>query len=59
MRWITRHMNTPAPPTMMTLVLAVCIVAMCIMSICLVWQAQIIANQREDIRWLTTLKLGG
>jgi len=28
------------------------------MSIALVWQAQIIANQRDVIRWLATLKLG-
>jgi hypothetical protein len=28
------------------------------MSIALVWQAQIIANQRDVIKWLATLKLG-
>ncbi len=29
------------------------------MSIALVWQAQIIANQREAIQWLESLKFGG
>jgi hypothetical protein len=24
-----------------------------------IWQAQIIANQREDIKWLQNLKVGG
>jgi hypothetical protein len=28
------------------------------MSIALVWQAQIIANQREAIQWLEQLKFG-
>jgi hypothetical protein len=30
-----------------------------IMTIGLVWQAEIIANQREAIRWLEKLKFGG
>jgi hypothetical protein len=30
--------------------------ALCII---LVWQAQVIANQRDTIRWLETLKFGG
>ena len=59
MGWIARQINSPAPPSFLCLVLAVCLIAMCIMSMCLVWQAQIIANQREDIRWLATLQRGG
>jgi len=31
---------------------------MAAMSIALVWQAQIIANQRDAIRWLEQVKLG-
>jgi hypothetical protein len=31
---------------------------MSIMSIALVWQAQIIANQREAIHWLENIKFG-
>jgi len=36
-----------------------CVVSMSFMSIALVWQAQIIANQREAIQWLERLKFGG
>jgi len=36
-----------------------CLLAMSAMSIALVWQAQIIANQREAIRWLEQAKFGG
>jgi hypothetical protein len=43
----------------MGIVLALCIVAMGLMSMALLWQAQIIANQREAIQWLETLKFGG
>ncbi len=31
---------------------------MAAMSIALLWQAQIIANQRDAIRWLEQVKLG-
>jgi len=36
-----------------------CVIGMSFMSIALVWQAQIIANQREAIQWLEQLKFGG
>jgi len=32
---------------------------MSVMAVGLVWQAEIIADQREAIRWLETAKLGG
>jgi hypothetical protein len=32
---------------------------MSVMCVGLIWQAQIISNQREDIKWLYTLKFGG
>jgi hypothetical protein len=43
----------------MGVVLAFCIITMGLMSVALLWQAQIIANQREAIQWLETLKFGG
>jgi hypothetical protein len=43
----------------MGIALTFCVVAMGLMSVALLWQAQIIANQREAIRWLETLKFGG
>jgi hypothetical protein len=40
-------------------VLAACAVAMGLMSVALVWQAQVIAEQRSAIQWLWQLKVGG
>ena len=56
---IARFLRLPASESLKTIVIAVCVVAMSIMSVGLVWQAQIIANQREAIHWLETLKFGG
>jgi hypothetical protein len=43
----------------MSFVLALCAFTMGLMSLALVWQAQIIAHQRDVIRWLETLKFVG
>jgi hypothetical protein len=59
MAWLTRKLHIPASESSMGIVLALCIVAMGLMSVALLWQAQIIANQREAIQWLETLKFGG
>ena len=59
MAWIARCLHIPASETQKTFVIAVCIVAMSIMAVGLVWQAEIIAHQREAIRWLETSKFGG
>ncbi|MGB2590909.1 MAG: hypothetical protein WBG02_00560 [Candidatus Acidiferrum sp.] len=59
MEWIVRKLHIPASESSMGIVLTVCVVAMGFMSMALLWQAQIIANQREAIRWLETLKFGG
>jgi hypothetical protein len=59
MAWLTRKLHIPASESTMGIVLALCIVAMGLMSMALLWQAQIIANQREAIQWLETLKFGG
>ena len=56
---IARFLRLPATESQKNLVIAICVVAMSIMSIGLVWQAQIIASQREAIRWLETAKFGG
>jgi hypothetical protein len=52
-------LNRPASESHKNLVLVLCVLTMSIMCIGLIWQAQIIANQREDIKWLETLKFGG
>ena len=58
MGWLKRIFNVPASETQMGIALAVCIFAMSVMSILLVWQAQIIANQKAVIRMFES-KLGG
>jgi hypothetical protein len=59
MIWIARCLHLPASETQKTFVIAVCVVAMSIMTVGLVWQAEIIAHQREAIRWLEASRLGG
>jgi len=59
MAWLTRKLRIPASESSMGIVLTFCVVAMGLMSVALIWQAQIIANQREAIRWLESLKFGG
>jgi hypothetical protein len=39
-------------------VLALSAMVMGLMSLVIVWQAQIIAHQRDAIRWLESLKFG-
>jgi len=53
-------LRVPISETQKSFVIIFCIVAMSMMSIGLVWQAQIIANQREAIQWLASgAKFGG
>jgi hypothetical protein len=59
MAWIARYCRIPASETQKTFVIAVCVLAMSIMTVGLVWQAEIIARQRDAIRWLETAKFGG
>src|SRR6266852_6360776 len=54
MSWIARYLRLPASEPQKNIVIAFCVIAMSIMSIGLVWQAQIIASQREAIRWLAS-----
>jgi len=59
MDWIGRCFRVPASETQKTFLLVICVVAMSVMAVGLVWQAEIIADQREAIRWLETAKIGG
>jgi len=58
MTWLINRLRIPASENNMGVVLAVCAVALGLMSVALVWQAQIIADQRQAIQWLEHLKLG-
>ena len=59
MAWFRRVIRLPAQESNIGLVLVLCVITMSFMSIAIVWQAQIIANQREAIQWLEQLKFGG
>ena len=59
MAWLRRTLRLPAQESNIGLVLVFCVITMSCMLIALVWQAQIIANQREAIQWLEQLKFGG
>ena len=59
MVWFRRLFRLPAEESNVRLVLVFCVITMSLMTIALLWQAQIIANQRDAIRWLEQLKLGG
>jgi hypothetical protein len=59
MAWIRNFLRVPASESHMGFVLAICAFTMGLMSLALVWQAQVIAHQRDVIRWLETLKFVG
>lgn len=59
MDWLARVTGIPASESQKGVIIALCLVAMSIMTVGLVWQAEIIASQREAIHWLETAKLGG
>jgi hypothetical protein len=52
-------LGQPASESHRNLVLVICILTMSMMCIGIIWQAQIISNQRENIKWLQELKFGG
>jgi len=59
MAWLLRCLRVPATESQKTVVIAICVVAMSVMAVGLVWQAEIIASQRQAIRWLEIAKFGG
>lgn len=58
MEWIRRFLRSEVHESHIGIALILCLLIMSVMSIALVWQAQIIANQRDAIRWLEQVKLG-
>ena len=59
MAWLIRCFRIPASESQKGFVIGLCVLAMSIMTVGLVWQAEIIATQRQAIRWLETAKFGG
>ena len=58
MSWLLKSLRLPARESHTNLALAICVFLMSLMSIGLIWQAQVIAQQRDAIRWLESMKLG-
>ncbi len=59
MTWLRGIFRLPVQESNVVVVLVFSVFLMSFMSVALVWQAQIIANQREAIQWLVRLKFGG
>jgi Tfp pilus assembly protein PilN len=59
MAWLIRTLRYPVTESKRNLIVLFCVVTIGVMSFALVWQAQIIANQREAIQLLEQLKSGG
>jgi hypothetical protein len=51
-------LRLPARESHKNIVLVCCVITMSLMSIALVWQAQVIANQHEAIKWLEKIRFG-
>jgi hypothetical protein len=58
MEWIRRVFRSEIRESHIGVALILCLIIMSAMSVALIWQAQIIANQRDAIRWLEQLKAG-
>jgi hypothetical protein len=58
MEWIRRVFRSEIRESHVGIALILCLLIMSAMSVALVWQAQVIANQRDTIRWLEQLKAG-
>jgi hypothetical protein len=58
MSWLIRAFRIPATESYTNVLLAICLFIMSAMSVAIIWQAQIIADQREAIRWLEALRFG-
>jgi hypothetical protein len=53
---LIRALRLPASESHANVLLAICLFAMSVMSVAIAWQAAIIANQRDVIRWLEAMK---
>src|SRR5947199_9141453 len=58
MEWIRRAFRSEIHESHVGIALILCLLVMAAMSIALLWQAQIIANQRDDLHLPQQLKLG-
>ena len=47
MAWLVRTLRLPAAETHTSVALAICVFLMGLLSVAIIWQAQVIANQRD------------
>jgi hypothetical protein len=59
MAWLVRTLRLPAAETHTNIALALCVCLLGLLSVAIIWQAQVIGNQRDAIRFLETIKFGG
>ena len=57
--WLLRRLAVPANESQMAVALAISVLAMSLMLWAILWQSDVIAYQRELIRWLWSWKFGG
>ncbi len=57
--WLLRRLTVPATESQMAVALAISAVAMGLMLWAILWQSDVIAYQRDVIRWMWSLKFGG
>ncbi len=57
--WLLRRLAVPATESQMAVALGVSAVAMSLLLWAVIWQSDVIAYQRDLIRWLWSLKYGG
>jgi hypothetical protein len=56
---IIQRLRVPATESQMGFALAMCAVAMSLMLWAILWQSQLISQQKEVIRWLQDFHVGG
>ena len=57
--WLFRRLAVPATESQMAVALAISVVAMSLMLWAILWQSDVIAYQRDIIRWMWSSKYGG
>ena len=57
--WLLRRLAVPATESQMAVALAISVVAMSLMLWAILWQSDVIAYQRDIIRWIWSWKYGG
>ena len=57
--WLLRRLTVPATESQMAVALGLCALVMSLMLWMIIWQSDVIAYQRDVIRWMWSWKYGG